>query len=75
MIKAKELSMAKELIQQLSDTFNPSEHHDTYIDDLKKIIESKAKGKKIKTYPKIAKITKPSEIIDLLKQSLSAGRH
>ena len=46
--KAGELKMAISLIEQTSETFDPAAFKDTYADDLMKIIESKAKGKKVK---------------------------
>ncbi len=44
----KELDMAIMLIEQLEDHFKASEYHDTYTEDLKKLIEKKAQGKTIR---------------------------
>ncbi len=41
----KEVDMAIKLIDQLTEPFRPEEFHDTYTDELKKVIEAKAKGK------------------------------
>ena len=43
----KELDMAIKFIDQLTKTFKPQTYHDTYHEELKKIIQKKAKGKKI----------------------------
>ncbi len=45
---AKEIDLAISLINQLTYKFNPKEYKDTYIGELKKIIEQKAKGVKVK---------------------------
>ena len=69
-IKEKELKVAVELINQSTAKFKPKKYKDTYIEDLKKIIEAKAKGRK----PKMkSKPSKPSNVVDmmtLLKKSL-----
>lgn len=71
-IKKKELDLAITLIDQLSTKFKPEDYEDTYIEDLKKIIEKKSKGIKTKTKGK-PKEKQSAEIIDmmtLLKKSL-----
>lgn len=68
---AQELSIALKLIDQLTTSFKPSEYRDTYTEEMKKVIEKKAKGKKIT--PKghdIKKPTKVHDIMSLLKASL-----
>lgn len=70
-IKKKELDLAVTLIDQLSTKFKPEDYEDTYIEDLKKIIEAKSKGKKPKA--KGTKKKESAEIVDmmtLLKKSL-----
>jgi len=62
--------MALSLIDQSTAKFKPKDYKDTYIEDLKKIIESKAKGKTPKAK---GKSPQPSNVIDmmtLLKKSL-----
>lgn len=66
-----QLVMAKALIDQLSEPFNPKEHHDTYNDELKDLIAAKAKGKRPKTIAKVpATHTKVVDLVALLKKSL-----
>jgi DNA end-binding protein Ku len=70
LVKPKELEMAKQLISQLSEKFNPAGFKDTYINELKKIIEAKAKGKKLKTPPVTSETSKITDMMSLLKKSL-----
>jgi DNA end-binding protein Ku len=72
----KELDIALMLISQLEAHFNASEYKDTYTDELKKIIESKAKGKPVRV--KDDKLPVPTDMRDLmsiLKQSLEKAKH
>lgn len=64
--KPAELKMAKSLIQQLSETFDPSVYKDTYSEALMKIIKQKAKGKNIKAQK--AEPVKEGKVIDLMAQ-------
>ena len=73
-ISAREVSMALKLIEQLTAHFDPKKYHDTYEDELKKIIEEKAKGikPKAKKGEKEPKPTKVHDIMNLLKESLES---
>ncbi|WP_317041313.1 non-homologous end joining protein Ku [Kaistella treverensis] len=64
--KAGELKMAISLIDQTSEKFNPAAYKDTYNDDLLKIIESKAKGKKVKKTTEEPEET--GKVVDLMAQ-------
>lgn len=68
----KELDMALMLINHLQDHFNAKEYHDTYTEDLKKIIEKKAKGKPIKVVEdqEPAAATDMRSLMEMLKKSL-----
>ncbi|KTD44529.1 Ku protein [Legionella oakridgensis] len=72
LIKEKELRMAKKLIEQLTDRFKPENYKDTYITDLKKLIEAKAKGKKFKKPKQIVPQEKVTDIMELLKKSIQS---
>ncbi len=63
-VKTKELDMAMALIDQLTTDFRPKVYKDTYIQDLKRIIEEKARG--IAPRPK-GEAPKPSNVRDLMK--------
>lgn len=69
-ITSKEVDMAIALIKQLNDKFKPKEYKDTYFEELQKIIEMKAKGKKIKPKGKAPKPTQAKSLMTLLKSSL-----
>lgn len=64
--KPAELKMAKNLIQQLSEKFDPSVYKNTYSDELLKIIKKKAKGKTVKL--KKSEPAKQGKVIDLMAQ-------
>ncbi len=66
----REISMAIKLIDQLTAHFKPEEFHDTYTEELKSIIDEKAKGRKPKVKGKEPKITNVKDIMSMLKQSL-----
>lgn len=69
---AKEIEIAMTLIKQISNKFNPKEYKDTYIDALKKIIEQKAKGKRIIPKGKTPETTSSKNLMRLLKKSIAA---
>jgi DNA end-binding protein Ku len=68
----KEIDLATQLIKQLSAPFKPEEFHDTYRENVEKLIEQKAKGERITKQPK----ERRAPVIDLmeaLKKSLKSG--
>jgi len=70
-ITEQELKMAEKLIKQLTTKFDPKKYEDTYINDLKKIIEAKAEGKELKRPRAIPEEKgKVTDIMSLLKKSL-----
>jgi len=72
--KPNELKMALALIDQLSGSFEIDKYHDTYSDQLMKVIEAKAKGRKI-TVPTMKVVhSKSKDLMDQLKASLSTGK-
>jgi DNA end-binding protein Ku len=69
---SKELDMAKSLVQHLTGKFKLSEFHDSYRENVERLIEEKKKGEKITT----VKQRKKAPVIDLmeaLKKSLQAS--
>ena len=65
----KEIELATQLIKQLAAPFKPEEFHDTYRENVEKMIEEKQKGKPVSKHAK----SKPAPVIDLmeaLKKSL-----
>ena len=70
----KEMKLAAQIIDSLSTDWDPSRYHDTYTEQLKEMIEAKAKGKEI-----VAEEEAPADagVIDLmaaLEASLEAAR-
>jgi DNA end-binding protein Ku len=73
-VKANELKMAVNLIEQLSGKFDISKYKDTYSGELMKVIKAKAKGVKLKE-PKLKVVHgKTKDLMDQLKASLGTKR-
>jgi len=80
-ITDKELKMALSLVEDMSEKWNPKEYHDTYREDVLKLVEKKVKAGQTHTLTEPsgeAPPPKASNVVDLvalLKQSLgSKGR-
>ena len=69
-VSGKEIEVALKFIEELTKSFKPGEYSDTYTDEVKKIIQQKAKGKKIKIKHEKAPSPKIHDIMSLLKGSL-----
>lgn len=65
-----ELAIALKLIDHLTSTFDPNQYADTYVEEIKSIIDKKAKGKKIQPKGHELKPSKIHDIMSLLKASL-----
>jgi DNA end-binding protein Ku len=75
-VQPNELKMAERLIDDMTIKWEPAKYHDTYREDLMKMIEEKAHGN-LKEVPK-AKRAREAEVIDfasLLEKSLAARKH
>jgi DNA end-binding protein Ku len=71
----KELEMARSLISSMTEKWKPEAYKDEYTGELEKVIKEKVKAGG-KPLPRVKGAKKPSNVIDLmdaLKQSLSAG--
>jgi len=67
------LDLATSLIDKKSDSFDPGEYHDRYVDALKELIEKKRKGATIETEEEAPAASRGSNVVDLmaaLKRSL-----
>jgi DNA end-binding protein Ku len=73
LVKEKELEMAKMLISSLEAEFEPQKYHDTYRDNLQKMIESKIEGKKVVATPE-THVAPVIDIMEALKKSLAEKR-
>jgi DNA end-binding protein Ku len=68
----KELELATQLIEHLAAPFKPGEYHDTYRENVEKLIEQKKKGQKVTAEPK----PRRAPVVDLmeaLKKSLKSS--
>lgn len=65
-----EFDVALMLIDQLSGPFKAGNYSDTYTEDLKRIIEIKASGKKFKKVESAPQITQTKDLMAMLKKSL-----
>ena len=73
LVKDKELAMAKMLISSLEADFDPQKYHDTYRDNLQKLIEAKIEGKKVVETP-AEHVAPVIDIMEALKKSLAEKR-
>jgi DNA end-binding protein Ku len=74
-IRAPELKMARQLVDNLSAGWSPEKYTDEYVENLKRIIQAKLKGRKPKL--KGHEVARSAEVVDLmarLKASLEGGK-
>ena len=72
-VTARELDLAIKLIDQLTTAFHPEEYKDTYSDELMKIIDDKAHGKKPKAVGKRPVPTAVPDLMAKLRESLQVA--
>jgi len=73
LVKDKELAMAKMLISSLEAEFEPQKYHDSYRENLQKMIEAKIEGKKVVETP-AEHVAPVIDIMEALKKSLAEKR-
>ena len=73
-LREQEIALALSLIDQLTVKFDASKYRDEYIDDLKRVIEEKAQGRKPTPHAKEPQPAKVTDMMALLKQSLKQKR-
>jgi DNA end-binding protein Ku len=73
LVKEKELAMAKMLISSLEENFEPQKYHDSYRDNLKKMIEDKIEGRNVVETP-AEHFAPVIDIMEALKKSLAGKR-
>jgi DNA end-binding protein Ku len=73
LVKEKELAMAKMLISSLEENFDPLKYHDSYRDNLKKMIEDKIEGRNVVETP-AEHFAPVIDIMEALKKSLAEKR-
>ncbi len=72
--KPAELKMAINLVNQLTQKFDPKKYKDDYTDKLLKIITAKSKGKSTPFKPMKVVHSKTQDLMEQLKASLSSGK-
>jgi len=68
---SKELDLAKTLVSQLTAPFRPEQFHDTYRENVERLIEQKSKGEKV-TAVKQPRKAPVVDLMEALKRSLEA---
>ncbi|AOJ40352.1 DNA-binding protein [Burkholderia lata] len=77
-VSARELAMAKKLIEDMSGSWTPDEYHDTFRDDILELVERKVRAGRIEEIedrpPQTARAaTNVVDLTELLKRSLKGG--
>jgi DNA end-binding protein Ku len=73
LVKEKELAMAKMLISSLEENFEPQKYHDSYRENLKKMIEDKIEGRNVVETPS-EHFAPVIDIMEALRKSLAEKR-
>ncbi len=71
-VQDRELSMALALIDQLTEPFKPEQYHDTYSDELLRVIHAKIAGKEPEAGEPAPEIPEVTDLVALLKASLES---
>ena len=70
-LKDAEVKVAHQLIEALADKWDPEKYHDTFQENLKKMIQTKLEGGKITEVEKPKKLAPVVDLVSALKQSLA----
>ncbi|HZQ24137.1 MAG TPA: Ku protein [Terriglobales bacterium] len=70
-LKDAEVKVAHQLIEALADKWDPEKYHDTFQENLKKLIETKLEGGEVKEVEKPKKLAPVVDLMAALKQSLA----
>lgn len=70
-LKDAEVKVAHQLIDALADKWDPEKYHDTFQENLKKMIQTKLEGGKITEVEKPKKLAPVVDLMSALKQSLA----
>jgi len=66
-----EMKVAQQLIEALAGKWDPSKYHDTFEENLKKLIQARLEGREVIPIEKPRKLAAPVDLMDALKQSLA----
>ena len=70
-LREAEVKVAHQLIEALASPFEPEKYHDTFQDNLKKLIQAKLEGKEVETVEKPRKAAPVVDLMAALKESLA----
>src|SRR6202140_5380784 len=70
-IKEAEIKVAHQLIEALATDWDPEKYHDTFQDNLKKLIETKLEGGEVQAVEKPKKLAPVGDLMAALKESLA----
>jgi DNA end-binding protein Ku len=68
MIREQELTMAKQLVENLAEPFDPGRYTDDYRSNLMKLIRAKMKGKKVTAAEPLPDEDEDSKVLDLMSR-------
>ena len=69
-LKQAEVKVAHQLVEALAAKFEPEKYHDTFEDNVKKMIQAKLEGKEVTAVEKPRKMAPVVDLMAALKQSL-----
>jgi DNA end-binding protein Ku len=72
--EAKQLKLAAQIIGSLTTDWDPTRYHDTYTEELRDLIQAKAKGKTITVEEEPATEGKVFDLVEALEASLAAAK-
>jgi DNA end-binding protein Ku len=73
-VSERELKMARQLIESLTDQFDPGKYKDEYREKVLELIEAKAEGQEIAVQPEAPEPAKVPDLMAALEASLAAVR-
>jgi DNA end-binding protein Ku len=73
-IKDAEIKVAHQLIEALADEWDPEKYHDTFQDNLKKLIETKLEGGTVQAVEQPKKLAPVVDLMAALKESLENAK-
>lgn len=71
--REREMTMALQLIEQLTEPFKPEVYKDNYAEELMELIHRKAKGKAPRARGKAPRLTATGDLVHILKESLRSS--
>ncbi|HEX2133442.1 MAG TPA: Ku protein, partial [Actinophytocola sp.] len=72
--RGKEIDMAVSLIDSMTDEWRPEEYHDTYTEQVEKLIEDKREGREIVAESEPAEPTKVVDLFEALSRSVEGRK-